>query len=243
VRGVDAYLAIGTFLDQGLAQQVGFDLDALERAIGRTLAAGERARLLGSSARRTAGPSSVPACRIRSSWRPSASCRLRSAHAWSRWRRRSRSGRRDAPSLRRDREVVARRGVVPRRVRRPAAFRIALRTGAARRRRAAHGHVIAAAPEDSAEADRLVELLRACGVTGRFDLLAVDDEAALAGVLEEDPDGASTYVLLLSRAFTARMRSLPALDALLGRLLLGRRRVLAAGLPDDREPPRDLAAS
>jgi len=39
-------------------------------------------------------------------------------------------------------------------------------------------------------------------VTGRFDLLAVDDEAALAGVLEEDPDGASTYVLLLSRAFT-----------------------------------------
>jgi hypothetical protein len=44
-RGVDAYLAIGTFLDQALAQQVELDLDALERAGGRKLGAEERARL------------------------------------------------------------------------------------------------------------------------------------------------------------------------------------------------------
>ena len=44
-RGVDAYLAIGTFLDQGLAQQVELDLDALERAIGRPLGQRERAEL------------------------------------------------------------------------------------------------------------------------------------------------------------------------------------------------------
>jgi hypothetical protein len=48
VRGIDGYLAIGTFLDQGLAQQADFDLDALERAIGRTLATAERAALLGT---------------------------------------------------------------------------------------------------------------------------------------------------------------------------------------------------
>jgi hypothetical protein len=46
VRGVDAYLAIGGFLDQGLAQQVAFDLDALERAIGRKLDAADRAAFL-----------------------------------------------------------------------------------------------------------------------------------------------------------------------------------------------------
>jgi hypothetical protein len=45
VRGVDAYLAIGTFLDQGLSQQVDFDLDALERATGRKLGLAERAGL------------------------------------------------------------------------------------------------------------------------------------------------------------------------------------------------------
>jgi hypothetical protein len=44
-RGVDAYLAIGTFLDQGLASQVDFDLDALERASGRRLGSQERAEL------------------------------------------------------------------------------------------------------------------------------------------------------------------------------------------------------
>jgi hypothetical protein len=44
-RGVDAYLAIGTFLDQGLAQQVDMDLDAFERATGRALDDAERALL------------------------------------------------------------------------------------------------------------------------------------------------------------------------------------------------------
>jgi hypothetical protein len=43
--GVDAYLAIGGFLDQGLAQQVEFDLDALERASGRKIGEAERADL------------------------------------------------------------------------------------------------------------------------------------------------------------------------------------------------------
>ncbi|HEV8113136.1 MAG TPA: diiron oxygenase [Planctomycetota bacterium] len=47
-RAVDAYLAIGTFLDQGLAQQVAFDLDALERASGRKLDEAERAALQGA---------------------------------------------------------------------------------------------------------------------------------------------------------------------------------------------------
>jgi hypothetical protein len=48
VRGVDAYLAIGGFLDQGLAQQVAFDLDALERVSGRRLSESERAAFLKS---------------------------------------------------------------------------------------------------------------------------------------------------------------------------------------------------
>jgi hypothetical protein len=43
--GVDAYLALGGFLDQGLAQQVAFDLDALEKACGRKLGDAERADL------------------------------------------------------------------------------------------------------------------------------------------------------------------------------------------------------
>ncbi len=43
--GVDAYLALGGFLDQGLAQQVELDLDALERASGRKLGEAERADL------------------------------------------------------------------------------------------------------------------------------------------------------------------------------------------------------
>jgi hypothetical protein len=47
-RGVDAYLAIGGFLDQGLLQQVDLDLDALERSIGRTLGDAERAGLRAS---------------------------------------------------------------------------------------------------------------------------------------------------------------------------------------------------
>jgi hypothetical protein len=48
VQAVDAYLAIGSFLDQGLAQQAAFDLDALERVTGRKLGAAERADLLES---------------------------------------------------------------------------------------------------------------------------------------------------------------------------------------------------
>lgn len=44
-RGVDAYLAIGAFLDKGLEQQVELDLDALEAASGRKLGAAERGEL------------------------------------------------------------------------------------------------------------------------------------------------------------------------------------------------------
>lgn len=40
--GIDGYLALGGFLDEGLKQQVAFDLDAFERVTGRTLAKGER---------------------------------------------------------------------------------------------------------------------------------------------------------------------------------------------------------
>lgn len=47
-RGVDAYLAIGGFLDQGLLQQVDLDLDAFERSIGRAIGADERASLRAS---------------------------------------------------------------------------------------------------------------------------------------------------------------------------------------------------
>lgn len=43
--GVDAYLALGAFLDQALAQQVELDLDALERASGRRLDDSSRAEL------------------------------------------------------------------------------------------------------------------------------------------------------------------------------------------------------
>jgi hypothetical protein len=43
--GVDAYLAIGGFVDGGLEQQVEFDLEAFERASGRVLSEVERARV------------------------------------------------------------------------------------------------------------------------------------------------------------------------------------------------------
>ena len=43
---VDGYLAIGSFLDQGLEQQARFDVESLERASGRRLAPAERERLL-----------------------------------------------------------------------------------------------------------------------------------------------------------------------------------------------------
>jgi hypothetical protein len=40
--GIDGYLALGAFLDGGLKQQTEFDLDAFQRATGRTLNATER---------------------------------------------------------------------------------------------------------------------------------------------------------------------------------------------------------
>jgi len=40
---IDGYLALGGMIDQGLAQQVAFDLDAFTRATGRVLDAGEQA--------------------------------------------------------------------------------------------------------------------------------------------------------------------------------------------------------
>ncbi|HKE00472.1 MAG TPA: hypothetical protein VKE69_05645 [Planctomycetota bacterium] len=45
-RGFDAYLAIGAFIDGGLAAQVELDLASFELATGRTLDAAERARFL-----------------------------------------------------------------------------------------------------------------------------------------------------------------------------------------------------
>ena len=42
MRGVDEYLAIGGFIDGGLKQQVEFDLDSLERAIGSRLSDSEK---------------------------------------------------------------------------------------------------------------------------------------------------------------------------------------------------------
>jgi hypothetical protein len=53
-RGVDAYLAIGAFIDAGLKQQVEFDLDAFQRATGRRLAPAEleRARVVQMQANR-----------------------------------------------------------------------------------------------------------------------------------------------------------------------------------------------
>jgi hypothetical protein len=42
MQGVDEYLAIGGFIDGGLQQQVEFDLDSLERAIGTKLSDREK---------------------------------------------------------------------------------------------------------------------------------------------------------------------------------------------------------
>ncbi len=42
---IDGYLAIGGFLDEGVRAQAGFNIDALERAIGRTIDAEARAAL------------------------------------------------------------------------------------------------------------------------------------------------------------------------------------------------------
>jgi len=48
VRAVDAHLAIGGFLDEGLKQQVAFDLDAFTRATGRELDEAEEVEFLRS---------------------------------------------------------------------------------------------------------------------------------------------------------------------------------------------------
>src|SRR5262245_23961807 len=73
-------------------------------------------------------------------------------------------------------------------------------------------HVIASAPEDIDAADRLAELLRGSGLPGKFECLTIEDETALEATLEQDRDGASTYVLLVSRDFASRVRSLAGLD-------------------------------
>lgn len=44
-RAVDGYFSIGMFMDEGLKQQVDFDLDALERVSGRRLSEDEREKL------------------------------------------------------------------------------------------------------------------------------------------------------------------------------------------------------
>lgn len=44
--GIDGFLDLGAFFDEGLKQQTAFDLDALERATGRKLTGGERERFL-----------------------------------------------------------------------------------------------------------------------------------------------------------------------------------------------------
>lgn len=44
--GIDAYLELGAFFDAGLKQQTELDLDAFQRATGRTLSASERERFL-----------------------------------------------------------------------------------------------------------------------------------------------------------------------------------------------------
>lgn len=101
-------------------------------------------------------------------------------------------------------------------------------------------HVIASAPADNDAADRFAELLRVSGLPGKFECLTIEDEAALEAVLEQDRDGASIYVLLVSREFGETVRSLAGLDRLLGTLVLGRRRVVVACLPEDESLPRDL---
>jgi hypothetical protein len=47
-KGFDDYLAIGTMLDGGLSAQVGLDLEALSRALGRTFTDAEKAEITGA---------------------------------------------------------------------------------------------------------------------------------------------------------------------------------------------------
>jgi hypothetical protein len=46
-RAIDEYLEIGTFLDEGLKAQAGLNLDAFERATGRSLSDAERSAIVG----------------------------------------------------------------------------------------------------------------------------------------------------------------------------------------------------
>ena len=56
--GIDDYMDIGKLLDGGLAGQVKLDLESLQKAIGRTLSAEEKAEIAQRRPRRTAGRSS-----------------------------------------------------------------------------------------------------------------------------------------------------------------------------------------
>jgi hypothetical protein len=44
--GIDGFFELGAFFDEGLKQQTAFDLDALERTIGRALGGADRERFL-----------------------------------------------------------------------------------------------------------------------------------------------------------------------------------------------------
>ena len=46
-KAIDEYLEIGMFIDEGLKAQAAFNLDAFERASGRTLSGAEREMLAG----------------------------------------------------------------------------------------------------------------------------------------------------------------------------------------------------
>jgi len=101
-------------------------------------------------------------------------------------------------------------------------------------------HVIAMVPEDAGEAGRIAESIGASGLTEPVRCVPIEDEEALASLLDEELDAASTCVLLVSRALSERVGSLEALDSLFGATLLGRRRILAACLVDERAPPQEL---
>ena len=58
-RAIDEFFEIGAFLDNGLQMQAGFNLDALEKAIGRKVA--NEDHLWRSSIRPRAGPTSARA--------------------------------------------------------------------------------------------------------------------------------------------------------------------------------------
>ncbi len=101
-------------------------------------------------------------------------------------------------------------------------------------------HVIAMAPEDAREAECLAAAIGASGLAGRLRCIPVEDERSFEAVLDDDRDGQSTYVLLVSRALSERVASCAVLDELLGSILFGHRRVLPACLPSERAPSPEL---